>query len=53
MSDYRDTDFMTMEEFLRRLRLELHDPEFSFLDDSAPHNQHEYDVILSIFKTFE
>lgn len=52
MASPRDTDFMTIEEFFKRMQVELNDPDFYFLDGSAPHNQHEYDVMLSIFKTF-
>ncbi|HIW72411.1 MAG TPA: hypothetical protein H9875_07280 [Candidatus Levilactobacillus faecigallinarum] len=45
-----DSDYMTYEEYLTRLRKDLNDPEFAIIDGRAPENEDEYQTMLGIFK---
>lgn len=45
-----DSDYMTYSEYMTRLRQDLRDPDFSILDGCAPHNEDEYQTMLSLFK---
>lgn len=45
-----DSDYMTYSEYMKRLRQDLGDPDFSILDGCAPHNEEEYQTMLAIFQ---
>lgn len=45
-----DSDYMTYSQYITRLRQDLGDPDFSIIDGCAPHNENEYQIMLSIFR---
>ncbi|KJW12836.1 hypothetical protein VC81_03960 [Levilactobacillus spicheri] len=45
-----DSDYMTFEEYLTRLRKDLNNPDFAVLDDRAAESEEEYQVKLALFK---
>lgn len=47
---YSDSDYMTFDDFLARLRKDLNDPDFFAYDLTAPRNEEDYQKLLSIFK---
>lgn len=44
---YQDTDFMTLKEFIERLRIDLNDPNFDMYDMPVPRSESEYQQRLT------
>ncbi|MFD1455191.1 hypothetical protein ACFQ44_05760 [Levilactobacillus lanxiensis] len=44
----KDSDFMTYQEFIERLRVDLNDPDMTIYDGAAPQNEDEYQVMLGL-----
>lgn len=47
---YSDSDFITLDDFLKRLRKDLNDPDFFAYDITSPQSEEEYQQLLSLFK---
>lgn len=47
---YEPTSFMTLEQFIARVRKDLNDPKVSFMDMPVPRNEEEYQSALDLFK---
>lgn len=47
---YEPTGFMTLEQFVARVRKDLNDPKISFMDMPVPRNEEEYQSSLGLFK---
>lgn len=45
-----DTDFITYQELVERLRKDLNDPDFGAFDLAVPHNEEEYQQVLLIMQ---
>lgn len=48
----RDSDFMTYQEFIERLRVDLNDPDMTICDGAAPQSEEEYQTILGLLGGF-
>jgi len=44
----KDSDFMTYQEFIERLRVDLNDPDMTIYDGAAPQSEDEYQVMLGL-----
>ncbi|NVO88907.1 hypothetical protein HWN39_10495 [Lactobacillus rhamnosus] len=50
---YEPSDFMTLEQFVTRVRKDLNDPDLTFYDTPVPRNEEEYQQELKLFKVAE
>lgn len=48
-----DSEYMTFEEFIERMKKDLNESDFSVIDCAAPNNEEDYQKLLELFQSIK